>query len=262
MAIINYAPVKYAGRDGIFFHVKEDINLFLSMSSTTDMTYTSPMTVTTQPVQSGQTITDNLQEAPKTIDISGVVVVGYTGAFILERQGEAVTDFIDNVETWRRQRRVLSVICKDGIKFEQCVITNFVAKKDVAIANGLRINMTFQEIDFRVQLGRTSDVSTKKDGDKKTTKGSVTSKVEKGSTATTNAAPKSICTNLSEKRGISGTQSLSGDEKIILGNCQTGAGAGYSVKGGTKLDDKAGQAASESLKNTYKNTGGNPNKKA
>lgn len=193
MANPFYAPMKYSGQDAIYFSLKDNLDNFLSLSATTDVTYNAPMSVTTQSIMTGQTVTDNFQETPKTITISGVVVIGYVnggfGGLMRSEQVDFVSDFMDTMELWRVQRQIITVISRHDIQLRQCVITQFTAKRDPQITNGLRVDITFQELDFRVQLGRTTDISAPKPEEKskegaKSTKGSVANKQSKGSTAT------------------------------------------------------------------------------
>lgn len=192
----NIAPMNYTGKDGILFHLKEDMSVFLKLSATTDMTFTSPMDVTTQPVQTGQTVTDNVQEKPNTISINGVVVVGYEGAFFQTENTTIVEDFVTTLQRWRTQRQVLRVLCKDGITLESAVCTNFEAKKDNKIENGLNVSLTFQDVNFVVQIGRTDGVEQNANGSKpgaKTKTGAATAKKSLGKTGTGTTAPRTPC---------------------------------------------------------------------
>ncbi|MBZ0057450.1 MULTISPECIES: phage baseplate protein [unclassified Leclercia] len=204
----NVTPMNYTGQDGILFHLKDDMSVFLKLSATTDITYNSPMEATTQPVQTGQVVTDNIQEKPNTIQINGVVVVSYEGAFLTKSAVGTVEDFVTTLQRWRQQRQVLRVLAKDGITLENALCTNFEAKKDSKIANGLNISLTFQDANFVVQVGQTEAPNANGSGSgknvtgKATTKnGAVTSMKDAGNTGTKAIKPG----NCSDVRGLYST---------------------------------------------------------
>ncbi|EFU9145319.1 hypothetical protein HRZ24_003873, partial [Escherichia coli] len=164
-------------------------------------------------------------------------------------------NFISTVETWRDQKQIITIVCKDGIKIDDAVITQFKASKEHTISNGLRIQMTFQGVDFKAVLG-TTDVSAATGKTATTKDDGVTSKKSIGNTTTDRSknTPMLACKELYNRS----SNELTDEQLKARLNCSRNV----TVKNGeSTFTDSANAGATKALSSTLKKYSVNPNKR-
>ncbi|HAN6350035.1 TPA: hypothetical protein IF023_005222, partial [Escherichia coli] len=135
------------------------------------------------------------------------------------------------------------------------IITSFKASKDVGISNGLRIQLTFQEINFKAVVGQT-DISAATGKTATTNDGGATSKKNTGNTTTSLGSPMLTCKEL-----FSYSASELSDEAL---KARVTCSKSVSVKNGeSTFTASANEQASKVLKsgNALRKFSVNPNKK-
>lgn len=237
---------RYAKKDGVYFHIKDDLRLLLYLTANTDIDIDSSMSVTVQPMQSGETITDNYLRSPRIATITGVVVSTVEGTILTQTYNKNAEAFTAIAERWRDQKRILTLVCPHKQRLQNCVITKLSMKKDSSIENGLKIVATFQEVILKTNIGKTSISAS----GKRASKAGTASKKQVGNTATTTGSSPSACQGLKTAYD-NGLEKLNSTQKRLLANCIDNKSFGTKGTYST-TDDKA-------VSDYYKRHAGNPN---
>ncbi|QZY67671.1 phage baseplate protein [Escherichia coli] len=251
-------------KDQIYFNVAEELNMVLFLSATESYNTSSEYQISTQPTVSAVTVTDNVIRQPRQANISGVYVASVMGANVFFNQNSTPTEFIYTIEDWRDKRRIITLSLPNGLGFDKCFITKVDCSADKTIANGLRVEMSFQEIvELPQKLGKSDTVaqtgSNPGAGSNATTKkGSVTTKRVQGHTATSTGTSNAVCDHI---RGYVG-----GDLKMNTANkncmlARKGMGSREVAEANAKTTVDDYTVRSQRAADNAKKYGGNPTKK-
>lgn len=258
MAILGFTQYKVSSRDQVYFNVADDLSTVLFLSATEQYSSSSEYQMSNQPTVAASTVTDNIIRQPRQCNISGVFVSGgsFTAAFA---HSMTTNDFVDAIELWRQQRQIMTLTLPNGLSLPKCFITKFDCDADKTIVNGLRVQMSFQEIvEIPQQLGKASttvketNTGSGASGQATTKKGSVTTQKSLGHAATSVTSSKAVCSHV-----LDGESSYTGNDNLILDaqrSCKMGQVGSISRAQAEK------QAQSDVSQYTLKNHGGNPNK--
>ncbi|WP_400217235.1 phage baseplate protein [Escherichia coli] len=206
--LFNNSPIKPLRKDGVYFHPQNDFSGVLSMTATTDFNSQATYQISTQPTADTLTVTDNITRQPRVVSVNGVVVpdvlTGVMNLFNNNGSNGDVATFVNQVNVWREQKRVITLFLPEDLSLEQCFITGFEVSRDKTNSTGLNVQMQFTEIlAFPQQVGQ--NTATVKEGSqgsgsassgvKTSSKGSVTTKSNVGNQATTDTVSMEACKN-------------------------------------------------------------------
>lgn len=159
--IIESTVDKYAARKlEPSIYVKCDGEM-LALHATTEVSVSYPSSVTSFPVESGATITDNIIRGSDSVTFSGVITDLFTSIALDETGTSVATDptvdlvrksqeYVDRFKAKIDAKKTFDVYFGGSNPIKNCVATDFNIKRDKSVGNtGYIISINFQQVRFK-----------------------------------------------------------------------------------------------------------------
>lgn len=116
--------------------------LVYELSCTTDISISSPASVTSSPVEDGSSITDNFYLSNRTASFSGII----TNIRVAGMEATEVGVWLQSIKALRESKVLLTVVADTEV-LQNCIITNLnISKTKEQGLSGWKANLSFQEV--------------------------------------------------------------------------------------------------------------------